>query len=41
MIGDFIITKLSKSFSMISNKIRIKTINILIENEFLTVNDIS
>ena len=41
MIDDFVILKLSKLFTIISNEIRIKIIYALMENESLTVTELS
>ena len=41
MIDEFVIKKLSKLFNILSNEIRIKIIYTLIENESLTVTELS
>ncbi|MEA1973713.1 MAG: metalloregulator ArsR/SmtB family transcription factor [Candidatus Cloacimonadota bacterium] len=41
MIDEFVVSKLSKLFNIISNQIRIKIIYILMENQALTVTEIS
>lgn len=41
MLDDFVILKLSKLFTIISNEIRIKIIYILMENDSLTVTELS
>lgn len=41
MIDEFVVAKLSKLFNVISNEIRIKIIYVLMENEALTVTELS
>jgi DNA-binding transcriptional ArsR family regulator len=41
MLDEFVISKLSKLFNVISNQIRIKIIYILMENDSLTVTEIA
>lgn len=41
MIDEFVVSKLSKLFNVISNEIRIKIIYVLMESEALTVTELS